>query len=119
MLIFLAGLQDIPKELYEAAELDGAGAWALFRYITVPGLQRPFLFILVTQVLGAFQVFGQVLVMTGGGPAGYTRTLVQYIYEMSFRFFQLGYGSAMAYLLFLFMFGASLLQLRVFASAVE
>jgi multiple sugar transport system permease protein len=119
MLVFLAGLQDIPQELYEAAKLDGAGTWALFRHITIPGLQRAFLFIFVMTTLGSFQVFGQVYVMTGGGPGGYTRTLVMHIYETSFKYWQLGYGSAMAYVLFFLMFGLSLIQLRLMTSSVE
>jgi multiple sugar transport system permease protein len=119
MLVFLAGLQDIPQELYEAAKLDGAGTWALFRHITIPGLQRAFLFIFVMTTLGSFQVFGQVYIMTGGGPGGHTRTLVMRIYEMSFEYWQLGYGSAMAYVLFFLMFGLSLMQLRLMTSSVE
>jgi multiple sugar transport system permease protein len=119
MLIFLAGLQDIPRELYESAKLDGAGGWNLFRYITIPGLHRQMLFVMVMTLISSFQVFGQVFVMTNGGPGGHTRTLIMYIYETSFTNWQLGYGSAMAYALFIIMFGLSLFQLRLMTSNTE
>jgi multiple sugar transport system permease protein len=114
MVLFLAGLQDVPPELYEAARLDGAGRWTLFRRITLPALRRTMTFAVVIQLIASMQVFGQVYNLTGGGPIGKTRTLVMYIYETSFRDFQLGYGSALSYALFVIMFVLSLVQLRFF-----
>lgn len=117
MVVFLAGLQDIPVELYEAARLDGANRWNLFRHVTVPGLRRTFAFVTIMQVIGSFQMFGQVYNMTRGGPVGVTRTLVMYIYEKAFRDWQLGLASALAYALFAIMFVFSSVQLRFFTSA--
>lgn len=85
MVIYLAGLQDIPRSLYEAAAIDGAGPLRSFWSITVPLLRRVFLLVGVVHVIGAFQIFGQVLVLTGGGPADATRTIVQHIYDTGFR----------------------------------
>jgi multiple sugar transport system permease protein len=114
MVIFLAGLQDISPSLYEAAKLDGAGRWALFRHITLPGLRRTMAFVAIIQVIGLMQVFGQVFNMTRGGPNGTTRTIVMHIYETSFRDWQLGYGSALSFALFAILFVGSLVQLRFF-----
>ena len=114
MLIFLAGLQAIPRELYDAAKVDGANAWQSFRHITVPSLRRPFAFVTILQIIASFQLFGQVDVMTSGGPAGYTRTIVYYIYERAFEFWQLGYGAALAVILFFILFIISIIQLYVF-----
>jgi multiple sugar transport system permease protein len=115
MLIFLAGLQDIPEELYEAAKVDGANRWALFRHVTLPGLSRPMTFVVILQIIGSFQVFGQVSVMTGGGPAGATRTIVFYIWERAFYHWQLGYGAAIAFVLFGILLVISLVQLKFFS----
>ena len=114
MLIFLAGLQDIPKSLYEAARVDGANPWQQFRHITIPGLRRPFAFLAVLQVIASFQIFGQVDVMTSGGPAGGTRTIVYNIWEVSFQYFQVGYGAAMAVIMFVVLFVISIIQLTIF-----
>ena len=113
MVLFLAGLQQIPKELYEAAELDHARRWKAFWRITLPSLRRTLLLVVVIEVILHFQVFGQVLLMTRGGPSNTTRVLVQYIYEKSFRDWQMGYASAMSMLLFVVMSVASLAQLRL------
>jgi len=113
LVLFLAGLQDIPEELYEAARIDGAGSWALFQYITLPGLRPTLLFVTVTTVIASFRVFGQVFVMTGGGPFDSTRTLVQHIYETGFRYFRMGEASAVAWLLFCVVAVFTLLQFRV------
>ncbi len=113
MLVFLAGLQGIDESLYDAAKVDGANNWHLFRHITIPSLRRPMTFVMVLQVIASFQLFGQVDVITGGGPSGATRTIVYYIYERSFDFWQLGYGSAMAFILFIILFVLSMLQLRL------
>ena len=115
MLIFLAGLQDIPEALYDAANVDGASSLQQFRHITIPGLLRPMMFVTVLQIIGSFQVFGQIDVMTSGGPAGHTRTIVYYIYERAFDHWQLGYGSAMAFVLFVLLMVLSGLQFWLFS----
>ncbi len=112
-LVFLAGLQGIDENLYDAAKVDGANNWQIFRHITIPSLRRAMTFVSVLQVIASFQVFGQVDVITQGGPSGATRTIVYYIYERSFDYWQLGYGSAMAFVLFILLFVLSIVQLRV------
>jgi multiple sugar transport system permease protein len=113
LVLFLAGLQEISESLYEAAKLDGANSWALFRHITLPGLRTTLLFVGVTTIIGSFRVFGQVLVMTNGGPFDSTRTLVQHIYETGFRNFRMGSASAVAWALFLIVMIFTLLQFRL------
>jgi len=113
LILFLAGLQEIPESLYEAAKLDGANSWALFRYITIPGLRPTMLFVGVTTIIGSFRVFGQVLVMTNGGPFDSTRTVVQHIYETGFRNFRMGSASAVAWALFLIVMIFTVLQFRL------
>ena len=112
VVLFLAGLQDIEPSMYEAASLDGAGPWAKFRYITVPGLQRTLLLVIVLQVIASFQIFGQVFIMTRGGPNGATRVAIQHIYESAFRDFELGYASAMSVFLFVVMIAIAAAQFR-------
>ena len=114
MLIFLAGLQDISQALYDAAKVDGANRFDQFRHITIPGLRRPFAFLCILQVIASFQIFGQVDVMTGGGPAGNTRTIVYNIFETTFFYFQVGYGTAMAAIMFAVLLVISLIQLALF-----
>ena len=114
MLIFLAGLQDISQALYDAAKVDGANRFEQFRHITIPGLRRPFAFLCILQVIASFQIFGQVDVMTGGGPAGNTRTIVYNIFETTFLYFQVGYGTAMAVIMFAVLLVISLIQLALF-----
>jgi len=113
MVLFLAGLQDIDPTLYEAAEIDGAGRFMQFRHITLPGLQRTTLMVVVLQIIASFQIFGQVYIMTRGGPGGSTRVLIQHIYESGFRDFRLGYASAMSLFLFAIMFVVSFFQFRL------
>jgi multiple sugar transport system permease protein len=113
MILFLAGLQDIPEHLYDAAKIDGAGRWALFRYVTLPGLRATLLFVGVTTIIGSFRVFGQVFVMTNGGPFDTTRTIVQHIYETGFRYFKMGSASAVAWALFLIVVVFTLIQFRL------
>jgi multiple sugar transport system permease protein len=113
LVLFLAGLQEISESLYDAAKIDGANRWALFRYITLPGLRTTVLFVGVTTIIGSFRVFGQVLVMTGGGPFDSTRTLVQHIYETGFRNFRMGSASSIAWALFLIVMIFTLLQFRL------
>jgi multiple sugar transport system permease protein len=113
MALFLAGLQQIPKEIYEAAQLDHAGSWTIFTRITLPNLKRTTWVVILIEIVLQFQIFGQVLLMTRGGPANSTRVLVQYIYEKSFRDWQVGYASAISMILFLVMMTISLLQLKI------
>jgi multiple sugar transport system permease protein len=115
MLILLAGLQSIPEEINDAAKVDGAGEWQRFWRITLPLLRRPLLLVTILQVISSFQVFGQIDVMTKGGPGGQTRSIVYYIFERSFTQYQLGYGSAIAFILFVVLFVLSLTQLRLFS----
>jgi len=113
MVLFLAGLQGIPRSLYEASDIDGAGKWAQFRHITVPMLSPTTFFVSVIALINSFQVFGQVLVLTQGGPANATNTVVFYIYQSGFQLFQMGYASAAAWLLFLLIFGLTFVQMRL------
>lgn len=101
MVIFMAGLQSIPREMYEAAEVDGAGPWRRLVYITLPMLAPTFLFVGVTTMIGFFQLFAEPYVMTRGGPLDSTYSLVMLMYEEGFRWWKLGYASAVAFLLFL------------------
>jgi ABC-type sugar transport system permease subunit len=114
MIIFLAGLQDIPRVYYEAATIDGAGAWRRFRYITLPLLKPTSVFVGLISFIQALQLFDPIFVLTQGGPAGSTTTAVFYIYETAFEFLQLGYASALSVVLFAIILVFSLLQLRVF-----
>jgi multiple sugar transport system permease protein len=113
MLIFMAGLQGIPEELYEAASIDGASAWQKFRYVTLPGLAPVFLFIGVTTMIGYFQLFAEPYVMTQGGPLGSTRSLVLLMYEEGFRWWRMGVASTIAVLLFLITLLFTLVQMRL------
>jgi multiple sugar transport system permease protein len=120
LVIYLAGLQDIPRELYEAAALDGAGGWRSFWSITLPLLRPVLLFVFVTHVIGSFQIFGQVYILTNGGPGDATRTVVQHLYETAFQnFFHFGSASAMAWVLFAIILGFSLLQFRLLRGHTE
>jgi len=104
MIIFLAGLQDIPRQLYEVAEIDGANVWKQFLYITLPMLTPTIFFNLVINTISAFQTFTEVYIMTGGGPARSTLFLVPYLYQQGFRYFRMGYASSIATVLFLMIF---------------
>ena len=110
MVIFLAGLAEVPQSLYEVADIDGAGRWAKFRHVTLPMLTPTILFNLVMGLIGAFQYFTQVYVMTGGrgGPVGSTLLYALYLYRNSFYYLRMGYASAMAWLLFLVIFAATI-----------
>lgn len=119
MVIFLAGLQDIPSYLYEAAAIDGASGWKLFRYITLPLLKNTTLFITVTSLISAFQVFTEPYILTKGGPVHSSRVLVLYIQETAFDYLQLGYGAAMVFVLFLIIMVITAIQLVAFRSRVE
>jgi multiple sugar transport system permease protein len=114
MVIYLAGLQSIPEELYEAAKVDGAGPVRRFWHITVPMLTPTSLFLLVIGIIGSLQVFTQIFVMTQGGPVERTTTMVYFIYLSAFKFFEFGYASALAYFLFALVFLLTLFQLRLY-----
>jgi len=111
MLIYLAGLQGVPTHLYEAADLDGANAWVRFRHVTLPQLTPTLLFNLIMGVIGSFQTFTQSFIMTGGGPKDATLFLVLYLYQKAFQQFQMGYASAMAWILFVIVMALTLLLL--------
>jgi len=96
MLIFIAGLQGIPEQLYEAAKIDGANGWQIFFYITLPLLRPTILFVTVTGVISHFQVYGQPLIMTTGGPGRSSYTVIYYLWEIAWRAFRMGYGAAVA-----------------------
>ena len=113
MLIVLAGLQSIPEELYEAAALDGAGAWARFRHVTLPMLGPTFVFVGVVTMITSFQIFSEPYVMTQGGPLKSTLTLVLYMYEEGFRWWRLGFSASIAVVLFLLTLVGTLVQLRI------
>ncbi|MDX2475545.1 MAG: sugar ABC transporter permease [Candidatus Krumholzibacteria bacterium] len=113
MLIFLAGLQTIPENLYEAAGIDGAGAGRRFWHITLPGLAPTFLFVSVTTMIGFFQLFAEPYVMTQGGPLGATRSLVLFMYEEGFRWWRIGLAASVSgFLLVITLFGA-LVQMQL------
>jgi multiple sugar transport system permease protein len=113
MVIFLAGLQTIPSMYYEAARLDGAGSWAIFRHVTLP-LLRPFLlFVTVVSVIKAAQAFSLFYALTNGGPANATKVVPYLIYETAFGFNRMGYASAMAMLMFLALLVLTAIQFRV------
>jgi len=113
MLIFIAGLQRIPAQLYEAAELDGAGAWARFRHITLPQLAPTFVFVGVITAIGYFQLFPEPYVMTQGGPLKSTLSMVLFMYEEGFRWWRLGSAAAVAFVLFIIILAFTLLQIRL------
>jgi multiple sugar transport system permease protein len=113
MVIMLAGLQRVPRELYEAAELDGAGLWNRLRYITFPMMSSVIFFTIVININNSFQTFTQAYVMTNGGPSNATLFYMLYLYNNAFRFYKMGYASAMALLLFIVMVVITLVQFRL------
>lgn len=110
MVLFVAGIKQISKEIYESAVVDGANYFQMLNHITIPLVSRTTVLCLILQVIASFNVFGQVYVMTGGGPAGSTRVLVQYIYETGFKYYKMGYGAAMSYILFVIILIISVAQ---------
>ncbi len=118
MLIYLAGLQGIPDSLKDAAAIDGASGWQSFWKISLPLLRPTTFFIFVTSLIGAFQVFDQVYVMTGGGPANATTTLVHQIYNAAFKALDMGYAAAMSFVLFGIILAVSLVSIRAIRSEV-
>jgi len=116
MVIFIAGLQTIPRSLYEAAEMDGAGRWASFRHVTVPLLRPTMLFIVVITTIGYLQLFEEPFVMTDGGPLDRTLSISMYMYQQGFEFFHQGYAAAVAWVLFLIVAAVAFIQFRVLRS---
>ncbi len=112
-VVLLAGLHNIPPQYMEAAEMDGAVGYRRFRYITLPLLKPVLLFVMVLNIIGSFQVFGQTFMITRGGPEMSTRSLVQYIYETAFNNYRMGYASALSWLLFLVIATFSAAQFRL------
>ena len=116
MIIFLAGLAEIPEVFYEAAKVDGAGRWRTFWHITIPLLRNSLIFAVVTLTIAAFQVFTQVFIMTRGGPMNQTQTVQMVVYHYAFETFEMGYAAAISWLLFGVIFFFSALQLKLFIS---
>ncbi len=114
IVIYVAGLQDIPQDYYDAAKVDGASYWQEFRHITLPLLRPVMLFIIVTNSIGALQVFDLVFATTGGSPANSTMTVVLYMYNTAFKFSRMGRASAMAFVLFGIILVITVIQLRLF-----
>ncbi|MBN1794196.1 MAG: sugar ABC transporter permease [Candidatus Omnitrophica bacterium] len=125
IILFTAGLSAIPKRFYEAAEIDGANAWDKFWNVTLPLLMPTMLFVVVMSVIASFQVFDQVYIMTGGTEEGIggildsALTIVAYLYDMGFQKFRMGYASALAYLIFAIIFGATLVNFKMMRSKIE
>lgn len=115
LVIFIAGLQEIPGSLYEAARVDGANAWQRFRHITLPMLSNTLAFVMIVALIAALQAFDQIYVMTGGGPYGTTQTVVMEIYTSGFKKLELGFASALSYVLLLVTLVLSLVQFRFFS----
>ena len=116
MIVFLAGMQAIPAVLYEAAAIDGAGRWQLFRFVTLPMLRPTILFMTVITTIGYLQLFEEPFVMTGGGPLDKTLSVTMYMYQQGFTFFHQGYASAIAYVLFVIVAIVAFLQFRFLRS---
>lgn len=117
MVVYLAGLQAIPDELYESAKLDGCGALRRVFYITIPLLRPTTLFLLVIGIISSLQVFTQIFVMTNGGPVNKTTTMVYYMYLWAFKYYDMGYASTLAFALFVMLLIFTALQLRLFRQA--
>ena len=118
MISFLAGLQNIPVSLYEAARIDGATTWQQFWQITVPMVRPVTYFVVVMSLIGCFQVFDQVFVMSSGGPNNASTTMSYYAYKNSFKYFRFGFGAASAIVLAIIIFGTTWLQKRYFPAEV-
>ena len=113
MIILLAGLQTIPDELYEAARIDGAGPWAQFRHVTFPALAPVMLVVSILTMAGYFQLFAEPYIMTQGGPVGSTTSIIYMMVDQGFKFWNLGFATAIAFVLFLILFALTLAQLAL------
>jgi len=114
MILFLAGLQNLPQEVLEAAQVDGANSWQSLLHITLPLLKPTTLFVMIMLTIGAFQVFTPIYVMTRGGPADATRVLPMYLYQEAFAFYRMGSASAVSVLMFIVLLAFTVVQLRLF-----
>jgi len=119
MVIFLAALQGVPVELYEVAAIDGAGEWRQFRHVTLPLIRRTTLFILVALIIGGFQVFISVYLITGGGPLHRTEVVLSYMYDRAFDKLRFGYGASLSYILAAIVVFVSFAQMRLFSRPAE
>jgi len=119
MLVFLAGLQNIPENLYEAAKIDGAGRLQTFRHITVPLIMPTMLFVVVTQFISHMQVFAQPYIITAGGPGNASRTSVMYLYETAWKFFRFGYASAISVVLAVIMIAVTIILFMLMRRQTE
>ncbi|MBM4161901.1 MAG: sugar ABC transporter permease [Ignavibacteria bacterium] len=119
MVIFLAGLQGIPEDLYEAARIDGANSWQRFWRVTLPLLKPTTFFILVTSFISSFQVFTSIYVMTAGGPVRSTDVIVYHIYQAAWEQLRMGYASAMSWVLFVIIMIATWIQFKVIGARVD
>lgn len=113
MIIFIAGLQNIPEELYEAADIEGASAFQQFKHITLPMLAPTTIFVSIITMIGYFQLFAEPYVMTQGGPLNKTLSIVQYMYQEGFRWWNMGYSASIAFVLFILIFIGTLIQFKV------
>ena len=116
MLYFLAGLQSIPTDVYEAASVDGAGRWTTFWQITLPLLRPVSLFVVVVTIIGSFQFFAEPLLLAGGGPNNASLTIANYLYRVGFSYLRMGYASAIGYVMAVIIFILTLLQLKFFGA---
>jgi multiple sugar transport system permease protein len=114
MVIFLAALQSVPRELHEASAVDGANAWQRFRAVSLPAIRPVVAFVTILLVIGGFNVFTSVFLITGGGPGDATQVLLTYMYRQAFTFLDFGYASSISFILTLIVFALSLVQLRLF-----
>lgn len=112
-VVYMAGLQGINKALYESAQIDGANSIQMFRHITVPMLSSTTFFLMITNIIGSFQTFGTVNIMTGGGPGKATTVIAQYIYKAGFRYHEMGYAASMAWILLIGIFIITLFQWKI------
>ena len=119
MLIYVAAIQDVPKDVEDAAQIDGAGPFTVFRKITIPLISQAIFFNVTITVIGAFQIYESIIVLTGGGPGDSTRSVVMYIAEKAFSSFQMGYASAISVVLFLIILTITLIQFRIRKSWVH
>lgn len=118
MVIFLAGLQGIPNEFYEAAEIDGAGAWAKLRHVTIPVMSPVIFFNLIMSIIGSFQVFTAAYLITNGGPQNATLFYVLYLWRSAFQYLNMGYAAVLAWVLFFIIMGLTVLVFRGIGSRI-
>lgn len=119
MLAFLTALQNIPEQIYEAAKIDGAGPWNTFTRVTIPLLTPTLLFVISTQFIGQMQMFGQAYTLTGGGPGNESRTVMIYLFDTAWKFFRIGYASAMAVLIAIIMIVVTRIWFAIFRNRFE